>query len=680
MHLKFGIILLCFSFLISCHDNERLKDIPHVQKGIIDLTNVKFNDHTILPLSGEWDFFWQKFNSPTRSTNQVSSSLPIQNNNFESKPVFLKVGKRWKEIHSGTGFATYQVKIFFPETSPAEPFAIRFLQTGGAAMEVFLDGNPSLSLGKVGKTKEAMIPTRSSGIVVLPHGIKNINLTVHISNYYHDDGSFWYPPKLGKYRDIQNEFIQEITFDSLLTGALFFMAFYHFLLFFFRRNRSLILFFGLFSFTTALHSISLNGDILYHLIPNVPYRIAFSLSLIFYLAMPFYLSFLEQLYPKEFSKKFIRAFSFICFILYLAVVLLPTELGSQTTLFGIFFTISGLLYSILCLTKSAFDKQELALSLLLIQVFLLFSAINDTLILYGFFQHSLILKYSYLSTVLFQSLILASFFTKTFIKNETLKNELTKLNESLEQAVVARTEEYREAKQIAEEANQWKDKFISLVAHDLRSPLSTVYSALTLTYDEDTPKEEKDHISKQIFVILENAMSTVEHLLNLNRFQLDKGQIHLDLTENNVIESVNQVIETFALELKKKSIQVEITVSDSAKVYADKSILNEIIRNLIANAIKFSHPNGKIEVSFAETVEVSIISIRDYGTGISAEQKSRIFTDPISSPGTLGEKGFGIGLKLCYELMRLQNGNIRVESELTQGSLFLLEFPKRNQT
>ncbi|MCW7503003.1 sensor histidine kinase [Leptospira paudalimensis] len=617
--------------------------------------------------------------SPT-STHLVSSVQPIQKNNSESKPVFLKIGKRWKEIHSGTGFATYQVKILFPDTPTEEPFAVRFLQTGGAAMEVFMDGNPSLSLGKVGKTKEEMIPTRSSGIIVLPIGQKKINLTVHISNYYHDDGSFWYPPKIGKYRDIQNEYIKEITLDSLLTGALFFMAFYHFLLFFFRRNRSLILFFGLFSLTTALHSISLNGDILYHLIPNVPYRIAFSLSLIFYLAMPFYLSFLAQLYPNQFSKKFIQIFSIVSFLLYLAVVLLPTELGSQTTLFGIFITILGLLYSVVSLTISAFKKQELALSLLIIQVFLLFSAFNDTLNLYGIFQHTLILKYSYLSTVLFQSLILASFFTKTFIKNETLKNELTKLNESLEQAVVARTEEYREAKHIAEEANQWKDKFISLVAHDLRSPLSTVYSALTLTYDEDTPKEEKDHISKQIFVILENAMSTVEHLLNLNRFQLDKGQIHLDLTENNVLESVHQVVESFALELQKKSIQIEITVSDSAQVYADKTILNEIIRNLIANAIKFSHPNGKIDVRFSETVSISTIFIQDYGTGISTEQKSRIFTDPMSSPGTLGEKGFGIGLKLCFELMRLQNGNIKVESELTQGSLFLLEFPKRNRT
>ncbi|MCW7463692.1 sensor histidine kinase [Leptospira limi] len=679
MHLKIGILLLCFSFLISCHESERQIDLPEVEKGIIDLTNVNFSNHTSLPLSGDWDFFWGELITPTVSINENPSVFPIQDNITELNPIFLKIGKRWKEIHSGTGFATYQVKIFLPDTSNEEPFAIRFLQTGGAAIEVFVNENLSLSSGKVGKTKEAMIPTRSSGIIVLPYGKKIINLTVHISNFYHDDGSFWYPPKIGKYRDIQNEYIKEITYDSLLTGALFFMAFYHFLLFFFRRNRSLILFFGLFSFITALHSISLNGDILYHLIPNVPYRIAFSLSLIFYLAMPFYLSFLAQLYPNQFNKKFIQIFSSICFGLYIAVILLPTELGSQTTLFGIFFTIAGLLYSILCLIKSTIKKEELALSLLIIQVFLLFSAINDTLNLYGFFQYTLILKYSYLSTVLFQSLILASYFTKTFIKNETLKNELTKLNESLEQEVVARTKEYREAKQIAEEANQWKDKFISLVAHDLRSPLSTVYSALTFTYDEDTPKEEKDHISKQIFVILENAMSTVEHLLNLNRFQIDKGKINLDLTENNVLKSINQVIETFALDLQKKSIQLEITVSDSAKVYADKSILNEIIRNLIANAIKFSHPNGKIEVSFSETSDLSTITFRDYGIGISTEQKSRIFTDPMSSPGTLGEKGFGIGLKLCNELMRLQNGNIRVESGLKQGSLFILEFPKQNK-
>lgn len=309
-------------------------------------------------------------------------------------------------------------------------------------------------------------------------------------------------------------------------------------------------------------------------------------------------------------------------------------------------------------------------------MFLLFGAINDTLYLYGIFKFSLILKYSYLSTVLFQSLLLASFFAKTFIKNETLKNELTQLNESLEQTVIVRTNEFKEAKQIAEEANHWKDKFISLVAHDLRSPLSTVYSALTLTNEEDTTVEEKSHILKQVFVILENAMSTVEHLLNLNRFQLDKGKISLQLTSIPVLKQVQQVNDTFVFELQKKSLQVQFFIPDNATVNADLSIFIEIIRNLIANAIKFSHPNGKIEFSFFETSHTSIISIKDEGTGMTNEQKKFLFTEQMTSPGTLGEKGFGIGLKLCFELMRLHNGFIRVESKTDNGSRFFLEFPK----
>lgn len=305
MYLKICVLILCLFSFFNCDSHNNSQNLPTAENGSIDLTNVSFDEFNILQLAGDWKFDWQIFTLPTHlsgQTTQSHSSFP----SHIGQNQFIKIGKRWKEIESGTGFASYQLKLIFPKNATNETYAIRFYQTGGAAMQVYVDGNPSLQLGKVGKNKESMEPTRNSGIVVLPNPNQVVNLLIHISNFHHDDGAFWYEPKLGKFRDIQNQFIRDLTLDSLLSGALFFMAFYHFVLFYFRRTKKLILYFGLFSITTALHSISLNGDILYHLIPNVPYRIAFSLSLIFYLAMPFYLYFLSQLYSNYFSKKIIH--------------------------------------------------------------------------------------------------------------------------------------------------------------------------------------------------------------------------------------------------------------------------------------------------------------------------------------------------------------------------------------
>lgn len=675
MDFKRWVYLFC---LLTVSSSKPLKadHLPISKQGVLDLSQVNFLEQTSVPLSGDWEFQWNELTSPVTNFNEASHPnkskelSQIQTNNY------ISIGKRWKEIHSGIGFSTYRLKIIFPEGSHEQIFGIRFYQTGGSAMRVFVDGTLSLTLGEVGTTKETMQPTRSSGIVIIPYPKKEVSLLVHISNFHHDDGSFWYAPSIGIEKNIRNELSKEMIIDSLLAGALFFMAFYHFVLFFFWRTRKLSLFFGLFSFITALHSISLNGDLLYYIYREVPYRFAFSLSLIFYLAMPLYLYFLSQLYPNRFSKWIMHGFASICIFLYSLVIFLPTELGSLTTFYGIFFSIAGLLYATFILFISAIQKQELAFSLLLIQIFLVVSAVNDTLYLYGIIHFQLILKYSYLSTVLFQSLLLGSFFTKTFTKNETLKNELATLNESLEKTVILRTNEYKEAKLHAEEANQWKDKLISLVAHDLRSPLSTVYSAITLANDKDTTPEEKSHIYKQVFTILESAMSTIENLLNLNRFQKDKGQFHLYLEETPILNQLQLVLDSFAFEMQKKSLQFDIQIPKSAVVFADRSILSEILRNIISNAIKFSHPNGKIKASCYESMETCTISIFDSGQGIPSEQQKILFTEPVSSPGTLGEKGFGIGLKLCFELMKLHNGNIRVESELGKGSQFHLEFPK----
>ena len=171
-------------------------------------------------------------------------------------------------------------------------------------------------------------------------------------------------------------------------------------------------------------------------------------------------------------------------------------------------------------------------------------------------------------------------------------------------------------------------------------------------------------------------MSTVEHLLNLNRF--NKGQIHLNLSQFRLLEVLQPLADSFSLELQKKSLRLDLSIADTATIYADKTILIEILRNVIANAIKFSNPNGWIRVGFCDNTNSTEITIEDNGQGIPFERQKDLFYKQMTSPGSFGEKGFGIGLKLCFELTRLHQGNIRVQSEEGKGSLFTLEFPKEN--
>ncbi|WP_210412800.1 sensor histidine kinase [Leptospira ognonensis] len=647
----------------ACAPFSAQKEMPLATKGVFDTQSWNFEDTTPLLLAGEWEFYWKSLVSNQQKLDQTP-------------PTYEPIGERWKNKYDGLGYGSYRLKLKFPQSAKDKIFALRFSQTGGAALKVYLDSTLQLELGQVGISKESMIPTRSSGIVLIPHPKTEVQLLIEISNYHHDDGAFWYAPTLSYYESINKVMVYELVRDSLLTGALTFMAFYHFVLYFFRRNRKLILYFGFYSLVIALHSVSLNGDSLYYLMPSITYRFSFTISLIFYLSMPLFLAFLSNLYPDVFSKSFNRIISVSCVGLFIFVLIAPTEVGSQTTFIGILLSIFALLYSIVCLARASARRYEFSTSLLLLQIFLFLSAINDTLYLYGILPYVSILKYSYLSIVLFQSLILASYFSRAFSKSETLSLQLNRLNENLEKTVISRTREYKEAKQIAEDANEWKDKFISLVAHDLRSPLSTVYSGLMLITEKDTfeDKKEKDHILKQLFLILENAMATIENLLNLNRF--NSGRLRLHLSEVPIWEVIKELSESFSFELARKTLRLDTSLSPSETVFADRSILTEILRNLLTNAIKFNKPNGWIRIIYQEFASTKQISIEDNGQGISFSSQNNLFTKQVSTPGTLGEKGFGIGLNLCYELMRLHEGSIRVESSPESGSKFILEFPK----
>ena len=223
------------------------------------------------------------------------------------------------------------------------------------------------------------------------------------------------------------------------------------------------------------------------------------------------------------------------------------------------------------------------------------------------------------------------------------------------------------------ELNATKDKFFSLIAHDLQNP---VYAIITLsTYARENfaqfSVDEILDVIKQIDDSAKNLRSLLENLLHWSRSQTGRLKIQ---NERIAVASLFQIC-TSHLESQAslKNIQVECHSADQLYIYSDYHMLCTIMRNLVSNAIKFSHPDSKIKLT-ARAIESQVeICVEDQGIGMSRQQAAKVFnTDrEFKSLGTSKEIGSGLGLILVKDFISRLGGDIKVESKINKGSKFI---------
>jgi signal transduction histidine kinase len=229
------------------------------------------------------------------------------------------------------------------------------------------------------------------------------------------------------------------------------------------------------------------------------------------------------------------------------------------------------------------------------------------------------------------------------------------------------------------ELNATKDKFFSIIAHDLRNPLGSFREITKLLYDEYSSFEENEKLdlikmmkdsSNQVFNLLENL---------LEWSQTQKGKIQFNPTENDLKALIEYSTQLLKLTASKKQISLVNKVPEKISIFADAALLNTILRNLISNAIKFSPMLAKVEIGLSDNPPSGFaqLYVRDSGLGMSKEVLDRLFRidENIITIGTNGEKGTGLGLILCKEFTEKNGGTIWVESEEGKGSIFYITIP-----
>jgi two-component system, sensor histidine kinase and response regulator len=268
---------------------------------------------------------------------------------------------------------------------------------------------------------------------------------------------------------------------------------------------------------------------------------------------------------------------------------------------------------------------------------------------------------------------------------EEQNQQLQHINASLEQQVRERTAVLEQQKIELEQKNRQlhelnanKDKFFSIIAHDLKSPFTSLigYTDLLSESFEDSPPQEIKFYVTNLQTAAKKLYTLLENLLAWSRIQRDLLQstpepVDLyDVTRDNV--------ELFSSNAKQKQIRLESTIPPKTVVFADYSMVNTVLRNLIANALKFTPAKGRVRISatvLPQSIETAVI---DTGIGIPADALALLFRIDAhyTRHGTSGEEGSGLGLILCKELIEKNAGRIWVESRVGKGTCFKFTLPR----
>lgn len=226
-----------------------------------------------------------------------------------------------------------------------------------------------------------------------------------------------------------------------------------------------------------------------------------------------------------------------------------------------------------------------------------------------------------------------------------------------------------------ERINAEKNKLMSIVAHDVRSPLASIQNFLELLTEYDLDEAERQDIKKELLNATNDTMALLSKLLNWSKSQLNGVSAYKERL--NLDELLNTTLALEKSSAMRKNIQLYYDIDTAIEVFADREMMQVVFRNLIGNAIKFTPEGGTVRIGSQLSGNECIISVSDNGIGISAERQAVIFSLNVQSTyGTKNEKGVGLGLLLTQEFVAAQDGKIWFESVPSEGTTFFIAIPR----
>lgn len=226
--------------------------------------------------------------------------------------------------------------------------------------------------------------------------------------------------------------------------------------------------------------------------------------------------------------------------------------------------------------------------------------------------------------------------------------------------------------------NEIKNQFLSTAAHDLRGPLSAIHNAAALLQKKEWPTERKMKMLKMIETNSEDLQVLLNELLDYS--VIESGSVKLNCEEVDIADIVNERIELYRAEAEAKSLQIDLDVVTSLPIKLDRIKVQQVIDNLLTNAIKYSPIKGAIIVQVAHTNDIFQLKVIDQGPGVPLPEQEKLFTpyQVLSTQSTAGEKQTGLGLAIAKNIIEGHGGRISYEDASPHGAVFCVSLPINN--
>ncbi len=680
-------ILSLVTFLLGCHAFSLSGQIPRAVNGMIDLRDIKTPERFTIRLNGEWEFYWEKklhpydFSEPGRHKPDHYGNVPGYWTDYPQD----KVNTR-KE-----GFATYRLRVLLPENYRN---ALAFdMPVFDSSYDLYINGKYMGGNGIPGRTEIETIPEYRRNFYKFDPVSDSLEIIINVSNFDHRRGGFWLPLKFGTFNELQKRMAANWAMDWAVISML--LSFSLFLMFFYAiyPKDKIIAFFIIATIGLALRPLFTSSFLIHNIINLDWVWIVRCEYLGLFLIVIGWTWFAAHLYPSG----FIRVASYIMTAIYLLAavltLLLPVKLFTYST-FLYYPTIIILLGYVLFMSlRGIIRRNSIDIAYFSAFVLLLAGAYHDVSVSLGRSDSSVgyILTYLIVVFVFIQAALLLYKWIKVYSEKEKLRTELEYLNRNLgvminERAheLVKRSEEIEKQNAMIAQQNKQlsetihlKNKIFSVIAHDLRSPVVNILYMLNLLKEEEY-KEKYDIFANSSIQYAQQVINLLENMLVWGRGQEDK--IKYSPGKHDLADIILTNLSIFKETADKKEIILNFTQVGNSKAYVDKDLLDIIIRNMLSNAVKYTPRGGRISILLKDKSldgETILLKICDNGIGIPPVKQKYLLTSTEieSTPGTENERGTGLGLKLCQELVKINKGSITVESREGEGTCFSILLP-----
>jgi signal transduction histidine kinase len=678
---------LCLVFFTIVSGLSAIEPEPRAVKGVIDLSQIQDRDHFILKLNGEWEFYWNRMLHPNDfKTGRIQptyyGNVPSYWTDYPSENVKTK-----KE-----GYATYRLKVILP---PGFRKALGFdLPVFDSSYDMYIGDRLFADNGMPGKSEEETTPEYRRNFFRYVPDSDTLTIVINVANFSHRRGGFWLPMKIGTFSEVNRQLANNWAGDWATISLL--MGFSLFFLFFFiiYPKEKVMLFFCLATIGLALRPLFTSHFLISNFI-NISWTWMVRFEYLgLYLILIGWLWFATILYPSKYFKIFSIVTTIFFSTAFILTLFLPVKIFSYATL-AVYPTMVILMtYAIIKSINGILKKNWLDIVYLLVFILLVAGGIHDIRVSLGKSESTsvYVLTYTVIFFILIQAALLIYKLVTAFYEKAKLQNELEFMNRNLEQIVNERTQELKtrnieiekqssrialQNKQLSETI-QLKNKIFSVIAHDLRSPVVNILYMLNLLKEKEY-KEKYDTFANSSIQYAQLVISLLENMLVWGRGQEDK--IKYSPERRNLADIILTNLSIFKETSDKKEIAVNFTQVGSSIAYFDKDLMDIIIRNLLSNAVKYTPRGGRISILLKDKIAEEghlLLKLCDNGVGIPATRQKYLFTstEMSSTPGTEDEKGTGLGLKLCYELVLINKGTISVESKEGEGSCFSITLPE----